>query len=145
MKCSTPNCDVYLREGYRGTVCLKCRSAMPPPTLEKAQATIPSSRTRADWTVIRDYMARRIQCCLALSMGVGDLPAIYNDAVEALSVQPVTIDPFELARLKTRSALLADIEAEIRPALAPHRDHNFAGQHLLDWFRRSSILRGHRI
>ncbi|QQO90781.1 hypothetical protein [Pseudomonas phage Bertil] len=62
-----------------------------------------------------------------------------------LDTLPVEVCPVELRRLQDRSVLLGEIEAEVIPALAPHRDRTQAGQHLLSWFRQSSILRGQRI
>jgi hypothetical protein len=65
--------------------------------------------------------------------------------LRAMAELPLPMSRIEQNRLLHRDQLLAEIEAEVRPALAVHRDPKHAGKHLLDWFRSSSILRGQRI
>lgn len=120
--------------------------AMPTRTGYEAACSVPpSQRTRVDWVFIRDNAASIIRCRLSQNAKVDSYAITHRQAVEALEAMPVSVHPIELARLQDRDNTLALIENEVRPALAAHRKGANAAQHLLDWLRRSSILRGVRI
>lgn len=155
-KCKTPTCEcrVMLSSDSwtkHAGICSHCRSegkkAAAKAAITEALDTCPTRRTRAQWEAIRDVNVEKIKCFLAQGLSVTGVAAAHNQAIEALAALPVTICPYELARLQRRDTVLAELEAEVAPCLNP--THNFsgaedAGTRLLYWLKQTTVLMGKR-
>lgn len=126
MHCKSSHCDCTAKARQQIEARMAAGAALSKP---------PSQRTKADiLALIAGYDA-----------GLATLQAQKQNALSQLDNMPLEMTRGEQNNLLERSALLAEIEAEVRPALHNYRDPSRAGSHLLNWLRCSNILRGRHI